>query len=91
MVFGVSPTPLNTNLFFHRFFWNLTRCMTKLRVLVQQSNSQALHHHQNQIRIRTSKAYMCHVGFLKSAHSTYIHIYANAEKSLCHTLKIAQQ
>ncbi len=39
MVFGVSPTPLNANAFFCRILCNLTLCMTKLRVLVQQSNS----------------------------------------------------
>jgi hypothetical protein len=34
MVFSVSAPPLNANVLFCRLFFNLTLCMTKLRVLV---------------------------------------------------------
>jgi hypothetical protein len=98
MVFEVSPTPLNANAFFCRILCNLTLCMTKLRVLVQQSNSvnvvflnSLILKHYTIISLKPGfqhQKHTCHVGFLKSA-LTYMSM--RMQRYLCHTLKMAQQ
>jgi hypothetical protein len=76
-------------------FFEISPCgMTELRVLVQQSNSvnvvfktSLILKHYIIISLKPGfqhQKHTCHVGFLKSAHSTYIHVYEIAEKSLAH-------